>query len=139
MTDKSKRDELFALADGVVETILEMSDEEVLAELEAEGVSAADAGKAFDSLADSARMKAGRKELSHARELMNAERHAAAQMKSMTGDEARALIERAAREIPEMTQAARNATSGKMPDREAFELLEDLITLGFDITEGQSE
>ena len=66
MTDKSKRDQLFALADTVADAILDMSDEEILAELDEEGLRPEDAGKAFDSLSDSARMKAGQKELARA-------------------------------------------------------------------------
>lgn len=134
MTDKSKRDQLFALADAVVEQIFNMSDEEILAELESEGVSAVDAGKAFDSLADSARMKAGQKELALAREKMKAEKRAAAQLRQMSGDEARAIVERAANELPELTQAARNAKSSEMPDQEAFDLVDDLIELGYHIS-----
>lgn len=131
MTDKSKRVQLFALADTVADAILDMSDEEILAELEEEGIRPEDAGKAFDSLSDSARMKAGQKELARARQAMKAAQQSAVRRRAMSADEARAIIARAGTELSDLTQAARNAKSGKMPDQEAFDLLDDLTELGY--------
>jgi hypothetical protein len=131
MTKKSKRDELFDLADNVVDTILNMSDEELDAELEREGIAPEDAVKAFDSLVDSARMKAGQKSLLRAREKLNADKLSARSGRSRSAAEARALVERAAKELPQMTQAARNAQSGVMSDDDVFDLLDDLEELGF--------
>lgn len=131
MKRKSKRDKLFALADEVVDAILQMSDEEVLEELEKEGISAETAGRSFDSLTDSARMKAARNELASARKKMQEERqerHSVAQS-IMSPEEARALIERAGREIPNLTAAARNAKSGDVPDCEAVVLANSLLYL----------
>lgn len=139
MTTKSKRDELFDLADNVVDAILNMTDEEINAELKAEGVSAEDAAKAFDSLMDSARMKAGRKSLLNARQEMDASRRSSGRHRPATAAEARDLIARAAIELPQMTQAARNAKSGDMPDREVFELLDDLRELGVNFDKDQKQ
>lgn len=131
MTDKSKRDQMFAMADTVSDAILDMSDDEILAELKEEGIRPEDAGKAFDSLSDSARMKAGQKELARARQTMKAEQQTLVRRRAMSADEARAIIARAGDELSDLTQAARNAKSGKMPDQEAFDLLDDLIELGY--------
>ena len=139
MTTKSKRDELFDLADNVVDAIFNMPDEEIIAELDAEGVSVEDAAKAFDSLMDSARLKAGRKSLLNARQEMDASRRSSGGQKPVTATEARDLIARAAKELPQMTQAARNAKSGEMPDREVFELLEDLRELGVSFTKDHKQ
>lgn len=133
MTDKSKRDQLLDLADTVADAILNMSDEEVLAELESEGVRPEDAGKAFDSLTDSARMKAGQKDLAKARAEMKAQQRISAQRSSLSAKEARALVERAAKELPELTQAARNAKSGAMPDSEVIDYANDLLELGYEL------
>lgn len=131
MTKKSKRDELFNLADNVVDTILNMSDEELDAELEREGIAPEDAVKAFDSLVDSARMKAGQKSLLRAREELDADKRSVRSCRLRSAAEARALVERAAKELPQMTQAARNAESGAMSDGDVFDLLDDLEELGF--------
>lgn len=131
MTKKSKRDELFDLADNVVDTILNMSDEELDAELEREGIAPEDAVKAFDSLVDSARMKAGQKSLLRAREELDADKRSARSCRPRSAAEARALVRRAAKELPQMTQAARNAQSGAMSDGDVFDLLDDLEELGF--------
>lgn len=131
MTKKSKRDELFHLADNVVDTILNMSDEELDAELEREGIAPEDAVKAFDSLVDSARMKAGQKSLLRARRELDADKRSTRNGRPRTAAEARALVERAAKELPQMTQAARNAQSGAMSDGDVFDLLDDLEELGF--------
>ena len=131
MTKKSKRDELFDLADNVVDAILNMSDEELDAELEQEGIAAEDAVKAFDSLVDSARMKAGQKSLLRAREEVDADQRSVRSCRPRSAEEARALVERAAKELPQMTQAARNAKSGAMSDGDVFDLLDDLEELGF--------
>jgi len=131
MTKKSKRDELFDLADNVVDTILNMSDEELDAELEREGIAPEDAVKAFDSLVDSARMKAGQKSLLRARVEVDADKRSARSGRPRSAAEALALVERAAKELPQMTQAARNAKSGAMSDSDVFDLLEDLEELGF--------
>jgi len=131
MTKKSKRDELFDLADNVVDTILNMSDEELDAELEREGIAPEDAVKAFDSLVDSARMKAGQKSLLRAREELDADKRSVRRCRLRSAAEARALVERAAKELPQMTQAARNAQSGAMSDGDVFDLLDDLEELGF--------
>lgn len=139
MTTKSKRDELFDLADNVVDAILKMTDEEITADLKAEGVSAEDAAKAFDSLMDSARMKAGRKNLLRARMEMQAAEHGRDKRKPMTAAEARKLIARAANELPQLTQAARNAKTSKMPDSEVLDLLEDLNELGIDLAKDETQ
>lgn len=131
MTKKSKRDELFDLADNVVDTILNMSDEALDAELEREGIAPEDVVKAFDSLVDSARMKAGQKSLLQAREELDADKRSARKGRTRSAAEARALVERAAKELPQMTKAARNAQSGEMSDGDVFDLLDDLEELGF--------
>jgi hypothetical protein len=132
MTDTTKRDELSRLADSLADTILEMSDDEILKELKTEGVSAEDAARAFDSLLDSARMKAGRNELAKARKEMIADKKAKAACAAPTAEEVRAHIERARRELPQLTEAARNAASGDMSDKDALELFSDLQELGVD-------
>lgn len=136
MTTKSKREELFNLADNVVDAILNMSDEEIQADLKEEGISAEDAGKAFDSLLDSARLKAGRKALAKARKAMEEDQKTQRRRQVVSAEEARAIIARAALEHPQMTQAARNAKSGDMSDSEVFDLLDDLLELGVDIPGG---
>lgn len=135
MTNKSKTDELFDLADNVVDAILNMSEEEIDAELDQEGIKGEDAVKAFDSLVDSARMKAGRKALLKARDEIEANKKTGIKGRTVTVAEARALVERAAKELPQMTQAARNAQSGEMSDDDVFDLLSDLEELGVDLSE----
>lgn len=130
MTTKSKREELFDLTDNVVDAILSMSDEEILADLEENGIAAEDAGRAFDSLLDSAQMKAGRKALARARDEMNADRLASSQCWNVTADDARVIVARIARDAPSLTQAARNACAGPMSDREVLDLLADFRELG---------
>ncbi len=130
MTTKSKREELFDLAENVVDAILSMSDEEILADLEEDGITAEDAGRAFDSLLDSAQMKAGRKALARARDEMNAHRLASSQSRNVTFDEARVIVARIARGLPSLTQAARNACAGPMSDREVLDFLADFRELG---------
>ncbi len=130
MTTKSKREELFDLTDNVVDAILNMSDEEILADLEEDGITAEEAGRAFDSLLDSARMKAGRNALARARDEMNADRMASCHGRVVTATEARVIGARIAREQPSLTQAARNACEGPMSDREVLDLLEDFRELG---------
>lgn len=131
MTKKSKREELFDLTDNVVDAILNMSDDELDAELEREGIAPEDAVKAFDSLVDSARMKAGQKSLLRAREEVDADQRSVRSCRLRSAEEARALVERAAKELPQMTKAARNAKSGVMSDGDVFDLLDDLEELGF--------
>ena len=62
---------------------------------------------------------------------MKAEQKTAVRRRAMSADEARAIIARAGEELSDLTQAARNAKSGNMPDGEAFDLLDDLIELGY--------
>ncbi len=131
MTNRSKRDELFDLAENVVDSILNMSDEELDSEFEREGIAPEDAVKAFDSLVDSARMKAGQKSLLRAREELDADKRSARNSHPRSAAEARALVKRAAKELPQMTQAARNAESSAMSDGDVFDLLDDLEELGF--------
>lgn len=134
MTSRTKSEQLFSLADAVADAILDMSEDEILAELEAEDVSAVDAGKAFDSLADSARIKAGRREFENARRQLEESKRQRVDLTALNSAQVRAMIKRATLETNELTQAARNATTEQMSDDEALDYLEDLIELGFNPT-----
>ncbi len=136
MTTRSKHEELFDLADNVVDAIRAKTDEDILAELDEDGITAEDAGRAFDSLLDSAELKAGRKAFALAREEMVADRRSTSRGRYVSAEEARAHVARIARQQPNLTQAARNACSVPMSDQEVLDLLGDFRELGVELPGG---
>ena len=104
MATKTKREELFDLTDNIVEEILNMSEEEILSDLEEDGIIAEDEERAFDSLLKSAQMKAKQKADARACNEMAAK---------MTVSNTPIL-----REQPNVTWEARNRRGGPVVDQE---------------------
>lgn len=130
MTNSRKSVELDHLTDQLVEDTLNMSDAEILAEFIDDGLSSEDIEAQFKSHVSAAKMKAGRARLATARRMMATERRNTVSIPVRTVAEMRQIINRAAQEHSELTQAARNANSDKVSDRDIMQQYADLVKLG---------
>ncbi|MFK5979726.1 MAG: hypothetical protein QM488_12660 [Rhizobiaceae bacterium] len=135
MTKSRNSIELDHLTDQLVEDVLNMSDAEILSEFNEEGVSNEDISKLFTSHVVAAKMKIGREKLASARRMMMSQRGGSDRIRPRTPAEARRLIDRAAKEHSELTQAARNANSDQVSDRDIMQQYADLVRLGVIIDE----
>ena len=130
MTTDKKREELFHLADSVIDSLFTMSDEEILSQMDADGVCVEDADRAFDSLIDSARMAAGREILARARAELDSNCMSAVFTCPMTVNDARMFVTHFVASEGGITKAARNGCAGDLSDHEVLDLVNDLRTLG---------
>lgn len=130
MTNSRKSVELDHLTDQLVEDTLNMSDAEILAEFNEDGLSSEDIEALFKSQTTAAKMKAGREKLASARRMMATDKRKKVSIPVKTASEMRQIINRAAQEHSELTQAARNANSDNVSDRDIMQQYADLVKLG---------
>ncbi|OHV82596.1 hypothetical protein [Rhizobium sp. LCM 4573] len=133
MPDRDDAAQKLALADILVEDILKMSDEEILAEAIEDGISAEDALARVKGRFKAAEADLSKAKLRAARAAVDEDR----QNTNVVKLESKEVIERyrkAVRSGEGLTLAARNGTH--MSTNDELNLIEDMIELGIDIDDG---
>ena len=128
MNNLNRSQQLFSLADEVVETILQMNEDEVLTELASEGISLEEAGKKYNDIVESALKEAEKQTSEHnsvaviqsGKDLLN--------NLKLTGDLARQILNDLINQgNKQLTFAAQNKKTSEFSDQEAINYVTDLV------------
>ena len=125
-------EQLSSLTDQIVDMILNMSDDEILAESERQGVSLATSASIYDSIADSAKIEAKRIEFKRLRtNILNKPAKSKPKGKLPThfnGELARSILNHVVSDTKlKLTWTAHNIAIDELSDSEAIQFVTDLV------------